>query len=235
MLREAVIRFIKFFLSPFINKGFQDKDVDRIISFYSSGDEFTQVFSKIRFWDAPFFELEKLIPKTGNILDLGCGEGLFTNFLGLKSNKRKIIGFELNRERVKEANKKLPNVKFKAANVITKEFPKSNVIIMVHLLHHLPTFEDQIVVLKKAKRSLSKNGKLIVAEVDNKPFLKYMISYFADHFLVSWLFDKKFYSSIFFRNEKNWKKLLKDLGFKCKVYYASKGKPFSHIIFECSK
>src|SRR5438552_3620639 len=79
-------------------------------------------FSKIRFWDAPYVEVEKLIPKKGKIVDLGCGEGIFTNFLALSSSKRNIIGIELDKKRIEEANRGLKNASFKFGDATSIKF-----------------------------------------------------------------------------------------------------------------
>lgn len=192
-------------------------------------------FSKIRFWDAPFIKVEKLIPKKGLVLDLGCGEGIFSNFLALKSKNRKIIGIELNKERISQASKGLINTKFFRGDVTSKEIPKADTILMFHLLHHLNNFKDQEKLLEKSVKKLKKNGKLIIVEVEPKWSVKYLMAYLTDHFLVPLLFERKFYSKVFFRKSIEWKKILIDLGLSVKLLPAEKGMPFSHIIILCQK
>lgn len=204
----------------------------KVISLYK-GRGFGSLFARIRFWDAPFLETARLVPQKGRILDLGCGEGLFTNFLALSSSSRQIVGIELNMGRLKNARRGLKNVSYLQGNVLTTQLPVVDVITMVHLLHHLPSFEDQIKLLKKAKSAIKPGGKLMIVEVDRKPFMKYLLSWWVDHFLVSWFFDRKLHSKIFFRKEQEWNKVLRSLGFKCRTHSAHAGKPFSHIIFEC--
>lgn len=206
--------------------------VQKAISLYK-GRGFGSLFAGIRFWDAPFLEADRLVPKQGKLLDLGCGEGLFTNFLALSSPSRDIIGIELNKRRLKNARRGLRNVSYLQGDVLTTELPMADAITMVHLLHHLPSFEDQIKLLKKSKKALRPGGRLIIVEVDRKPFMKYLLSWWVDHFLVSWLFDHKLYSKIFFRKEQEWNKVLKSFGFRCRTHPAHAGKPFSHVIFEC--
>jgi len=205
--------------------------IDKTISLYTTVG-WKRWFSRIRFWDAPYIETEKLVPSKGTIVDLGCGEGIFTNFLALSSKQRKIVGIELNKERVSQADRRLTNVSFKKGDATKVAIPKADCIILFHLLHHLLSFKDQEKVIARCARALAKRGKLIIVEVNVKPTFKYLVSWFTDHFVVPFLFDKKFYESdIYFRKIADWKKLFAKYNLGCEVILAEKNKPFSHVIF----
>src|SRR3990172_9299706 len=101
------------------------KMIDKTISLYAKSG-WKKWFAKIRFWDAPFEQVEKIIPKRGVIVDLGCGEGIFTNFLALSSNQRRIVGVERDRERYMQADKGIRNVKFVLGDVLKTKILKSD-------------------------------------------------------------------------------------------------------------
>jgi len=210
------------------------KPINKIKELYR-GKGFTSIFVNIRFWDAPIIELEKFVPKGGEILDLGCGEGISTNYLALTSSKRKIIGIEINKERLKNANHGLPNVEFKAGNILKTDFTSADAIILTHVLHHLKSYKEQELLLNKCCKVLKKNGKLIILEVDDKPYLKYLLSKFVDSFVVPVIFEKKMYDKVFFRNEKQWRELISPMGFKISCKCLDEDKPFSHILFVATK
>ena len=208
---------------------------DKVVSLYV-GTGWKAWFSKIRFWDAPFFEVEKLIPKKGRIIDIGCGEGIFTNFMGVTARQRKILGIEIDKTRVGQADKKLSNVLFKQGDATKIKIPKCDVIVLFHLLHHLRGFAYQERVIKNCYKALKKHGKLILVEPDIKPSLKYLISWFTDHFIVPILFEKRLFElNIYFRKKKDWIDLLSNNGFSVKAIPVEEGKPFTNVIFECRK
>lgn len=209
-----------------------DVVADKVISLYQDGG-FAGDFAKIRFWDAPYLEMEKLISKTGNIVDLGCGDGIFANFLALKSKKRKIFGVEISKERLARADKSISNAKFLVGDVTKLNIPKADTILLVHVLHHLLSYPAQEELLHVVKTKLKKGGQLLIAEVEPIFSFKYLVTWFVDHFLVPWLFEKRFYSPIYFRKPKDWIKLFKKVGLTCKVIHAAKNKPFTHILFDC--
>lgn len=194
-----------------------------------------KLFAKIRFWDAPYIEVEKMVPTDGKIIDLGCGEGIFSNFLAISGPKRQIYGVDVDRIRINQADRGLKNTTFVWGDVTVKTVPQADVIIQFHLLHHLSSLEKQEELIEQCYKKLSPQGKLIIVEVAPKFSVKYLIAWFTDHFLVPWVFEKRFYSSIYFRKIDEWGKLLDATGFKYRVITAEKGKPFTNVIFECHK
>ena len=151
------------------------------------------------------------------------------------SKKRKIFGVELDKNRIKHTNKGLSNTHFILGDINKVNIPKADVIVLMHVLHHLDYFKQQQELLRVCWSKLRKKGKLIIIEVEPRASLKYLTSVLVDHFLVAWLFERKLYSAIYFRKKNDWKKLLDKIGFKTNSYVADKNMPFSHIIFECSK
>ena len=190
-------------------------------------------FAKIRIWEAPCWEVEKLIPQNGLILDLGCGEGVFSNLWALSSKSRKIVGIDKNSVRVNQAKSGLDNIKFIKGNIMTINFPRSDAIVIFHVLHHLSSFKDQENLIKKCFKSLVKKGKIIIIEVDIKTNTKYLISWLTDHFVAPLLFDHKIFdNNIYYRPKKNWLNLLKTNGFITKSFAVEKNKPFTNLVIE---
>lgn len=212
----------------------QSKALEETLKLYKETG-IKSLFSKIRFWDAPYLEVEKIVPKAGKIVDIGCGEGLFSNFLGLMSGGRKVLGVEINRNRLKIADRGVKNVGFEWGDATKFKFKNADCVVLFHLLHHISSFKDQEKTLGLCYDGLKKRGRLIVVEVDVKPTFKYFLSWATDHFLVPMLFEKRLYSPIYFRKRQEWIKLLKSYGFDVSWKLAEKGKPFSHIVFVCEK
>ena len=206
--------------------------IDKLLSLYY-GLGWKSIFARIRLKDAPYKQTESLMPKKGIIVELGCGEGLFSNYMALSSGKRKIIGIEIDKDRFKQANRKISNTEFLLGDATKTNIPQCDVIVMMHLLHHLRSFEDQERLIRNFRKKLKKNGKMVIIEVEPKLSWKYFLAWSADHFLVPWLFEKRIYSKIYFRKRKEWERLLEKAGFEVKTHPADKNMPFSHIIFEC--
>jgi len=197
------------------------------------GNGWEAFLSNFKFWEEPYEIVDKILPKEGIITDLGCGEGLLSNYLALSSSQRKVLGFEIATERLKRAKKGIKNTTFQVGNAVDMSYPLADRVVIFHVLHHLPGKAAQEKVLQKAKNSLKKNGELIIVEVHVKPTIKYAAAWIADHFLVPWVFEKRFYTKAYFRKENDWVNLLKKLGFSVKVTESTAGRPFPNIIFQC--
>lgn len=209
------------------------KDLSKAIDLYK-GNGFSSLFKLIRVWDAPYEEIERIVPQKGQIIDLGSGDGLMANYLGLSFPRRKVFGIELNKLRLIESDRGVKNVKFKAGDILKSKIFKVDAILLIHVLHHLPNKEAQVKMLEVCKKNLNKNGKLIVAEIIQRPFLKYLFTYITDMLILPIVFNNKLFDTkIHYRKDSAWKKLFKSYGFKVKTTYPHKGKPFSHVLYEC--
>lgn len=209
--------------------------VNKTINLYSKSG-WKSIFAKLRFWYAPYKEVEDLIPVYGTVVDLGCGEGIFSNYIGLCSKNRKVIGIEIDKNRIKKANHNIPNVNFINADITKSDLPQSDIIICFQLLHHLKSYEIQEELIKKCIKNLNKGGKIIIDEIRVDYTLRYWLAWIADHFLVPLFFEKRLYSSIFFRTVPAWKKLLEKKGLNYNIIIPKgTNKPFTNVIFECRK
>lgn len=229
-----LLNFIDYLLTPFtsnfISQLEKNDNIKKLISLYQNNK-----FLKIRFWDAPYLEVESFIPRKGSIIDLGCGDGFFANYLAIASKNRNVYGMELNKSRIKDADKGLKNTKFLVGDVTKKSFPKADIVLLFHVLHHLNSYSQQEKLLKECSGKIKNGGKLLIVEVEPKISYKYLLAWLVDHFLVSWIFEKKIYSPIYFRNSRDWINITNNLGFKTAIYNLEKNKPFTHILIEAKK
>ncbi len=199
------------------------------ISLYKNSG-WKSMFAHIRFWEAPLEEIEKLIPKKAIVTELGSGDGILTNFIALSSPSRDVLGVDVDEKRLKEADKKIQNVKFLKKDIRTSSIRKSDTIIISHVLHHLSNYNEQELVLKKSLESLNSNGTLIILEIYVSFSLKYLFGWVLDHFLVPIFFESRIYSPIYYRRKEEWGSLIANLGAKSQIIESVKNKPIANIL-----
>lgn len=135
-------------------------------------------------WWEGFGDFAKYVKKGDKVLDLGCGNGrmaqLFEDsgveYLGL-DNSKELIGIAQNRYKDK------PDFKFEVADIIEignlpagrqgKKLPASpnrgeeigniNLVLVIAALHHIPTKELRLKVLKGIYDVLKPGGKLVIS------------------------------------------------------------------------
>lgn len=147
------------------------------------------------------------MPRKGLIIDLGCGYGFFPNLLAYKSPERNIIGIELSERKLKYADTGFTNTEFINEDIQQLEIVDCDTIILVHVLHHLPSFESQEELLMECYEKLRKGAKIIVVEIDLRLLCKFWFTKFIDHVLY---FGDKFY----FRNQEQTRELLNKTGYR---------------------
>lgn len=236
IINKIVVFFVGVFINfPFVKSKTKEKEVKTISKLYDDGG-FTSYFAQLRFWDGPFYELQKLVPQKGVVVDLGCGEGLLTNYLALKGKKRKLIGIEIDRNRVSRAARGLKNTEFRQGSALTSDIPVCDSILMSHMLHHLPSYDSQIILLKRCKKALKNGGKLVIAEIDRGWTLKYALGWFVDGIVVPILFEGTLVNLNFFHRPKNnWKEILESMNFEVKFKKPLPGRPFPDLLIEAYK
>lgn len=235
VIKQFLIELISIFFKLYFRLAGEPKISPRLsetLGLYPK-DGFSAIFNKVRAWDAPFNEIEKRVPKEGVIVDLGSGDGLLGNFLAVSSGKRKILGIEINKERVKGSPHIENRTFFKVGDILEDNFPKADAITLIHVLHHLGSFRDQEKLIHKCKDKLKAGGVLIIAEIIEKPIPKFIFTAITDYVISPILFENKLFSvKVHFRSLKAWQKLLRNNGFIISTKLVSKGMPFSHVVFK---
>lgn len=184
------------------------------------------VFTRIRLWTAPYRRLEPLIPREGVILDLGTGYGTFANLLALQAPGRRVVGLELDRAKAAVADRGVPGAVFSLENAVEAPLPEADAILLIHVLHHLRSFEEQALLLRRCRAALKPGGRLIVCEVDRRPWWKFALAHLADWILYPG-------DPILYRMPEDLAALLSAEGFSSELLRVDEGTPFSHVAFVC--
>ena len=181
---------------------------------------YVSLFTNIRIWLNQFETIEEYLPKEGKIIDIGCGYGIFANYLALASNKRLIIGMDKNERKINYAQRGLKNTEFKTGDVTKMDFGLCSGFSLIDVLHHLESFQQQEEILKFCYSSLKKGGTVLIKEIDTRPRIKYFFTRLVDS--IVYPFDK-----IYFREKDEFARILKEMGFEVKSYPIHEGTPYS--------
>ena len=121
--------------------------------------------------------------KNLDFLDVGCGGGLICEPIAKLGGN--VTGIDFVNENIKLAKKHARERKIKI-NYVCDDIEKLNfnkkfdIIIMFEILEHLDDWRN---FLKKAKKNLKKNGKIIISTINRNIISKYAAIYFAENIL----------------------------------------------------
>lgn len=200
-----------------------------------AGNGLSALYTNLRFWEYPrLVRIEKFIPQQGKIIDLGSGYGIFSNYVASQNNNRKVIAMEFNENKVnlaKEVAKKgkIKNISFSSSDITKIDISEADAIIIMHVLHHLKSFDEQEKLLKDCVKKLKKGGVLIIDEVDKNYSLQYFLALLTDSFL--YLGD-----SFYYRSKKDMLNILSKFSLTVEVKNVSNFlMPYPELVYICKK
>jgi len=127
-------------------------------------NKIAQEFSATRWriWEETEFLFNDYVMPGDKVLDLGCGNGRFFEFL--RDKDINYIGVDFSEKLIEFAKEKYPKVKFQVADALNLPFPNNyfDKIYSIAVLQHIPSEEFRRQFLKEARRILKPNGFLIL-------------------------------------------------------------------------
>lgn len=203
---------------------------DEIKNLYNFLGFADRMYIKLRWRLCPFTVLEHFLPKSGKIIDLGCGYGMLANLAALNSAERDVYGFDLSQKRIniaKRTVKNRNNLHFELKNVRDLKLNSCDAIVMSDFLHHIP-YKEQENLIRQAKDKLKKNGILIIQDIDKRPLFKYLFAVTLDNLL-------NLFPRLYYRKANSFKNMLERNSFSVSVVRVDKKLPLPDILFICKK
>lgn len=113
-------------------------------------------------WEETRFLFDDYLIPGEKVLDLGCGNGRYFEFF--KEKKVDYFGVDSSEKLIEIARKRYPEGRFQLAEALHLPFPNNffDKIYSIAVLHHIPSKDFRLQVLKEAYRTLKPNGLLIL-------------------------------------------------------------------------
>jgi SAM-dependent methyltransferase len=164
----------------------KDTLIRRIVASYD--DPIVRAYSTVRFIilrERFLEEIGQYLPAEGNVVDIGCGFGLFALYFAARNPRLRIFGIDRNARRIewaKESAQKLGigNVHFDAADA--RDFSWNDELragYMLDLIHHIAPSAVRTLIRQLVDR-LAAGGRLIIKDVGVTPFYKLAFTWLLD-------------------------------------------------------
>jgi 2-polyprenyl-3-methyl-5-hydroxy-6-metoxy-1,4-benzoquinol methylase len=156
----------------------------RTLELWRDSPRSARVHTTIRWWTAPFEALEWDVPREGDVLEIGCGHGVLSTYLALTSPSRRVLGIDIDGEKVALARHAVARLGPDEGHVRIEHRPSGEVprieggwqaIVFADVLY-LTSPEGRKELLAECVDALAPGGSLIVKEVDTRPRLKAVLA-----------------------------------------------------------
>ena len=191
-----------------------------------------RLFVRARRLLTPLERIAAHVPAEGDVLDLGCGHGLFSLALGLADPQRRILGLDPSPAKIEVARRVgqvLPNVTFQLGSIEAAAEQAFGVIAVLDVLYLLPR-HDKVALIQGCRRALSPDGVLLVKTNDTHPRWKYAITR-----LQEWVMTRSGltlgHGGLHFLSCQANLALLQAAGFAARVVHLPHWTPYPHVLF----
>jgi 2-polyprenyl-3-methyl-5-hydroxy-6-metoxy-1,4-benzoquinol methylase len=177
-------------------------------------------------------EIGQYLPEEGNILDVGCGFGLFSLYFAHTPGRR-LCGFDLNGGRVAAARTAagklgLSNVEFHKgdARAIYRR-DQVDAVFMLDIVHHVPP-EDVVPLISQIAVMLRPGGVFLLKDVADRPMLKRWFT---------WILDKAmdYRTPVKYWSIDNLREALQSHFGSVHVHQMVDYLPYPHVLYICRK
>lgn len=201
--------------------------------YYGDAPRATRLFLRIRLLLSDMERIEREVPPSGVILELGCGHGLFSNLMALRSPGRRVIGIDLSPEKVRHARASIggrANIEFRDGDMLALELPGCDAIAIVDVTYLLPR-EEQLRLLKECRRRLKPGGVLVWKAQERRPRWKFAVTWLQEALATSAGLTQGRRRGLHFPSRAEAVAMLAAAGFSARVVEMPTRRPYTDIIY----
>ncbi len=178
--------------------------------------------------------MDLLLTDEGNVLDVGCGFGLFAAYFGQTHRGRRITGVDPNARRIRLARRvasklDLPHHRFVVGDVRDAELGGPfDAVYVLDVMHHIPA-ASQRAVLERLYDVLVPGGMLLIKDITTEPHYGLLFTEALDRLMVGMR------EPLAYRHHRAWAELLTDVGFKVRIVRVPDVLPYPHVVIAATK
>ena len=182
---------------------------------------------------APLDRIACHVPPEGDVLDVGCGHGLFACALALDSPRRSVRGIDPSAAKVgvaRAVSRHLPNVRFEQGTLDRVAAGRADAITILDVLYLLPP-EDKRALLLCCRALLAPGGVLLLKTNDIAPAWKFAVTRAQEAAMTG--LGLTLGQGLHFFSQRQHLELLRAVGFDVRVVPLDGWWPYPHRLFVC--
>lgn len=179
---------------------------------------------------------DQLVPRSGKILDIGCGYGFMAMMLHFRSKERHITAIDYDEEKSSTAQhcfSRGNELQFVSGNALQFDMQVYDAILICDVLHYL-TPADQQALIRNSMDHLKEGGKLIIREGNAEISDRHKGTLLSEFFSTTIFgFNKTSKEGLSFLSATTIREIAAEKGFECREIDSSKHT--SNIVFVLNK
>lgn len=139
----------------------------RVLAQYHDLPLAQRIYTLVRLNSSPFAQLAKFVPPRGRLLDVGCGFGLWLNYLALLYPDLELNGIDIDPRKIQGARlSNNPRLTFELLDLQEIAPQSYDCVTIVDVLYLLENKRQQV---QHAARALTPGGVLLLKDMDTRP------------------------------------------------------------------
>ncbi len=177
--------------------------------------------------------MDLLLPAEGELLDVGCGFGLFSSYFSLMEPGRRITGIDRSPRRISLARDVASRLELSTRFIEgdVSSFPlerRFDAIYVLDVLHHIP-WAQQPQLLDRLVGALRPHGVLLIKDITTKPVSGRLFTQVLDRAVVG------LSAPLAYRHHGEWCAILQTLGVGTRVIRVPDILPYPHVVIAARK
>lgn len=204
-----------------------------ILPLYAAAPLPVRAFLKGRVLLSDLDFVESRVPRSGAVADLGCGHGLFANYLALSAPARDVTGIDLSREKIAHAAATVgrrTNIRFTCGDIHGAELPPCDAVTIVDVTYLMPA-EEKLSLLKAAYAALKPGGTLVWKAQERRPRWKFAFTYAQELAATKAGLTAGKRGGFFFLSRQEAASLLEKAGFYPEIVEMPTRRPYTDILY----
>ncbi len=206
--------------------------IEQALALYKDQGFGTALHTRLRHWLCPLEAIESYVPRTGRILDIGCGHGLFTVLMALSSPQREVLGVDPSSTKIaaaRRAGARVPNVAFLQGTADDAPPGPYAAVVITDVLYLLPR-DVKAAILRQSHALLAPDGVLVLKTNDKRPRWKYAVAYAQEKLMTTLGLTLGEHGLHFFSSQEHLA-LLDETGFHAERHVLPSWTPYPHVVF----
>ncbi len=159
------------------------------------------------------------VPRTGSVVDLGCGYGNVSLMLGFISKHRQVTGIDYDEDKISLASNsptKPSNVNFICSDVLHYNFAPTDTFLLSDVLHYMSE-EKQISLLRMCIQNLNEGGSVLIRDANADLSGRHRGTKLTEFFSTTFGYNKAKNGSLQFISAKTIERVAKENNLKFEV------------------